>query len=120
MPVLTVQFPIVVTQRTCSRCGAGFGDVGREHVCSYCRKPRLQERVRSQALSFREKQIVRLLQQAKANKEIAGALCLTEGTVKEYLHNIFQKLGVKNRTELALWGATNLRQDERQPPHQMV
>lgn len=109
MPVLTVQFPIVATPRTCSRCGAGFGAVGREHVCNSCRRPKPPHRVHSRSLSFRERQIVHLLQQAKANKEIACELCLTEGTVKEYLHNIFEKLGVKNRTELALWGATNLR-----------
>jgi hypothetical protein len=45
---------------------------------------------------------VALLREAKTNKEIAGALLLTEGTVKEYLWHIFRKLGVKNRTELAL------------------
>ena len=53
-------------------------------------------------LSFREQQIVSLIRQAKTNKEIAYDLCLTEGTVKEYLHRIFRKLAVTNRTELAL------------------
>jgi two-component system nitrate/nitrite response regulator NarP len=43
--------------------------------------------------------------QAKSNKEIASDLHLAEGTIKEYLHTIFRKLGVKNRTELALWMA---------------
>ena len=113
MPVLTAKYPIVLTTRTCSRCGAGFGALGREHVCKSCRKPKPAPRSRPRTLSFREKQIVRLLQLAKANKEIACELCLTEGTVKEYLHNIFLKLGVKNRTELALWGALNLPHDER-------
>ena len=55
-------------------------------------------------LSSRERQIVNLIQQAKSNKEIAHELCLTVGTVKEYLYHIFRKLGVGNRTELALWG----------------
>ena len=55
-------------------------------------------------LSFREKQIVSLIQEAKTNKEIAYQLCLTVGTVKEYVYHIFRKLGVGNRTELALWG----------------
>lgn len=53
-------------------------------------------------LSFREKQIIALVRLAKGNKEIAAELYLTEGTVKEYLHRIFRKLGVRNRTELAL------------------
>jgi DNA-binding NarL/FixJ family response regulator len=47
---------------------------------------------------------VRLVQQAKSNKEIAYELCLTVGTVKEYLYRIFRKLQVANRTELALRG----------------
>ncbi len=58
----------------------------------------------SPQLSCRERQIVKLIRQAKSNKEIAFELCLTVGTVKEYLFHIFRKLGVKNRTELALWG----------------
>jgi DNA-binding NarL/FixJ family response regulator len=41
--------------------------------------------------------------EAKLNKEIAHELRLSEGTIKEYLNRIFRKLGMKNRTELALW-----------------
>ncbi|HUA61790.1 MAG TPA: LuxR C-terminal-related transcriptional regulator [Verrucomicrobiae bacterium] len=58
---------------------------------------------RRRPLSSREKQVVSLIQQAKLNKEIAYELKLTEGTIKEYLNRIFRKLGVKNRTELAIW-----------------
>jgi DNA-binding NarL/FixJ family response regulator len=54
-------------------------------------------------LSLRERQVVELVQRAKSNKEIASELSLTVGSVKEYLHRIFRKLGVRNRTELALW-----------------
>jgi two-component system nitrate/nitrite response regulator NarP len=48
------------------------------------------------------------------NKEIAHELHLSEGTIKEYLHRIFRKLGTKNRTELAVFALTHLaaRQDE--------
>lgn len=56
-----------------------------------------------QRLSVRETQVADLIQQAKSNKEIAYELGLTTGTVKEYLFHIFRKLGVSNRTELALW-----------------
>jgi two-component system nitrate/nitrite response regulator NarL len=55
-------------------------------------------------LSCREAQVVALVRQAKANKEIAYELSLTEGTVKEYLARIYRKLQVRNRTELALRG----------------
>lgn len=95
----------IVITKTCSRCGRGFGAQGRENACSYC-KQATADRAASTApkLSFREKQIVFLIQQAKSNKEIAFELCLTVGTVKEYIFHIFRKLGVANRTELALWG----------------
>ena len=36
------------------------------------------------------------------NREIAKQLGVTEGTVKVYLHRVFEKVGVKNRTELAI------------------
>jgi DNA-binding NarL/FixJ family response regulator len=67
-----------------------------------------EEREATRRLSMREQQIVQLIQQAKSNKEIAFDLHLSEGTVKEYIRNIFRKLTVRNRTELALWGRDNL------------
>lgn len=54
-------------------------------------------------LSFREKQIVSLVLQAKENKEIALELKLSATTVKEYLNRIYRKLTVRGRTELAIW-----------------
>lgn len=94
--------------RNCARCGSNFGAAGREYLCSACREPRIQVPLRSAQLSTRERQIVRLIQQAKANKEIAFELCLTVGTVKEYMYRIFRKVGVQNRTALALWASENL------------
>jgi ATP/maltotriose-dependent transcriptional regulator MalT len=46
----------------------------------------------------RELQILRLLAEGLSNNEVAGRLVMTEGTVKWHLHNIYAKLGVKNRT----------------------
>ncbi len=46
--------------------------------------------------------------QGLKNKEIAAALGLTEGTVKVYLCKLFQKVGAKDRFELALFGLRNL------------
>lgn len=53
-------------------------------------------------LSPRERQLVALVAQGLRNREIAAELGITEGTVKVYLHAIFDKLGVANRTELAI------------------
>lgn len=56
------------------------------------------------ALAPRERAIVDLLRTGMRNREIAEDLGITEGTVKVYLHRIYEKLGVGNRTELALLG----------------
>ena len=95
---------MVLTPKTCARCGRDFGALGREYACPACRSPRASDDDSAPRLSFREKQIVELIQQAKTNKEIAYELCLTIGTVKEYVYHIFRKLGVSNRTQLALLG----------------
>jgi len=99
---------IIPTARRCSRCGRDFGAVGRESSCPACRAPKRSVHVPTRRLSFRERQIVQLVQQAKANKEIAFELSLAEGTVKQYLHSIFRKLGVRNRTDLAMRGSADL------------
>ena len=53
-------------------------------------------------LAPRERELIRYVRQGLRNREIANELGVTEGTVKVYLHAIFEKLGVKNRTELAI------------------
>ncbi len=54
------------------------------------------------SLAPRERQLIRFIRRGLRNREIARELGVTEGTVKVYLHSIFEKLGVKNRTELAI------------------
>lgn len=53
-------------------------------------------------LSPRERKLVTLVAQGLRNRDIAVELGITEGTVKVYLHALFDKLGVANRTELAM------------------
>jgi two-component system, NarL family, nitrate/nitrite response regulator NarL len=60
------------------------------------------------SLTRREGQLVILLTQGLKNKEIATALSISEGTVKVYLSRLFQKLKVKDRFELALYGLKNV------------
>ena len=97
------EFVSTSTPRSCFRCGAEFLANQSERICSACRKPRERKSLTTRTLAFRERQIVELVQQAKLNKQIAYELHLTEGTIKEYLNRIFRKLGVSNRTELAIW-----------------
>jgi DNA-binding NarL/FixJ family response regulator len=54
-------------------------------------------------LSPREVEIVKLIAQGYRNKEIAEKIYISEQTVKNHLHNIFGKLGVSDRLELALY-----------------
>ena len=53
-------------------------------------------------LAPRERELIRYVRQGLRNREIAEQLGVTEGTVKVYLHGIFEKLGVNSRTELAI------------------
>jgi two-component system, NarL family, nitrate/nitrite response regulator NarL len=72
--------------------------------------PEIAERTRSvkerlaraPSLTPRERELVELVRQGLRNRDIAAQLGVTEGTVKVYLHAIFDKLGVDNRTELAM------------------
>lgn len=61
-------------------------------------------RVRERSpLSNREREIVGLVAQGYKNKEMAEKMFISEQTVKNHLHNIFDKLGVSDRLELALY-----------------
>lgn len=55
-----------------------------------------------EGLTPRERQIAEHVGRGMRNRDIAAALAMSEGTVKVYLHTIYQKLGIENRTELAL------------------
>ena len=65
-----------------------------------------RERERS-PLSQREREIVALVAQGFRNKEMAEKMFISEQTVKNHLHNIFDKLGVSDRLELALYAIHN-------------
>lgn len=53
-------------------------------------------------LTPREKTIVTFIARGHRNRDIATELGITEGTVKVYLHSLYQKLAIDNRTELAV------------------
>jgi DNA-binding NarL/FixJ family response regulator len=55
-----------------------------------------------EALSSREAEILRLMTGGYSNREIATALDLSEGTVKNHVSNILSKLGVRDRTRAVL------------------
>lgn len=55
----------------------------------------------TEALSAQEQRVLALVVEGKTNKEIAAALGLSDKTVKNYLSNAFQKLGVSRRAQAA-------------------
>jgi DNA-binding NarL/FixJ family response regulator len=63
-------------------------------------------------LSARERQVLRLLAQGMANKQIGRALGISERTVKVHVGHVFRQLGVGDRTSAALWAREHLRDDD--------
>ena len=72
---------------------------------------RQRERQIRAELSQREREVLELVTQGLANKQIARRLGISERTVKAHLTNIFQRIGVTDRTQAALWARANLDQD---------
>ena len=54
-------------------------------------------------LSERETEVAQLISEGAANREIAGRLFVTEGTVRNHVTNALRKLDLRDRTQLALW-----------------
>ena len=54
-------------------------------------------------LTARETEVMRAVAKGLSNQAIAEKLIVTEGTVKIHVHNIYRKLGIKNRVDLTLY-----------------
>jgi DNA-binding NarL/FixJ family response regulator len=64
------------------------------------------ERQERRCLSRREREVLELVAQGLANKEIAAALFISEATAKVHIRHILEKLGVRTRTEAAVIAAS--------------
>jgi DNA-binding NarL/FixJ family response regulator len=92
-------------RKTCMTCGAEFSTADLKRKCFSCRKPKSNSTrtlTPGAALTPRENQLLALVAEGHANKEIAARLFLSEGTIKVYMNRLFVKLGVSNRTQLAI------------------
>jgi DNA-binding NarL/FixJ family response regulator len=80
--------------------------VAAKVVARFARLPADEARPRPQPLvvplSDRELEVMRLLAEGRTNREIAAALYLAEGTVKNHVTNVLAKLGARDRTQAAL------------------
>ena len=74
-------------------------EVLRDH-----RKTRLEDHYHEE-LTDREEEVLKLVAGGATNREIAGSLHMSENTAKYHLRNIMQKLQVKNRAQMAVYGA---------------
>jgi DNA-binding NarL/FixJ family response regulator len=89
--------------RAIKAAAAGQVQLSPEAAARLVREVRAPET--PQPLTEREAEVLRLLAQGKANKEIAAALSIGEKTVKTHVSNILMKLGVQSRTQAALYAA---------------
>jgi DNA-binding NarL/FixJ family response regulator len=97
--------PVLVEAiRTVAAGGSVFAEAVKKEVVDLLKRaPRIvAEPARdAQALSPQEERVMGLVVLGKTNKEIAAALDLSEKTVKNYLYNVFQKMGVGRRAQAA-------------------
>ena len=89
--------------------GVMNGRVGRESVAKVAASVPKLERMRRRSLAFgltrRELEITRAVVAGETNKTIAQRFSISENTVKFHVKQIFDKVGVSNRTELAIFAA---------------
>jgi DNA-binding NarL/FixJ family response regulator len=74
-------------------------EIARKVIASFQQPVKAAEQLED--LSSRERQILELLVQGSANKEIAEHIGLSETTVRWHLRNVYRKLHVRSRTEAA-------------------
>lgn len=60
-------------------------------------------------ISMKECEIIELVAEGLSNRKIASELYLSEGTVRNYLSTVLEKLGLRDRTQLAVFYYNNLR-----------
>jgi DNA-binding NarL/FixJ family response regulator len=89
MPVLSVTLTLIVS---------ALGHAGKTTFAPAV-AAKLASRVTSLQLTTRELEVLKLIAEGKANKEIGSQLHIAESTVKLHVNTLFEKLGVKSRTE---------------------
>jgi len=79
--------------------GAPMSPAIAKRVLQSFQKPQRLSETRVETLTERQNEILHLVANGLLNKEIAERLKLTEGTVKQHIHRIYQKMSVNNRAE---------------------
>lgn len=84
-------------------------DCGHENAPFESWLPNPPHRTPAEMLSRRQRQIMAMVAEGLANKEIAHRLGIAEGTVKAHIHAVFKALGVSNRTQAVVRYGPQLR-----------
>ena len=72
-------------------------------------KPKSDFNYTSYGISDKEKEILELVAEGKSNKEISSELFLSEGTVRNYISSLLDKLSLRDRTQLAVFYYTDIK-----------
>lgn len=72
-------------------------------------KPKSDFNYASYGISDKEKEILELVAEGKSNKEISSELFLSEGTVRNYISSLLDKLSLRDRTQLAVFYYTDIK-----------
>lgn len=80
-----------------------FGDEITTKLPDLMKMPEKERDFKSYNITDKEMEIIRQVAKGLNNKEIAEALFLSEGTVRNYLSTILEKLGLRDRTQLAVF-----------------
>jgi DNA-binding NarL/FixJ family response regulator len=83
------------------------GPAGRSVHSGHSRAPAGPRGPAVDPLTVRERDIVREVARGRTNAELAAELAISISTVKTHLGGIQRKLGVRNRTEIAIWAWEN-------------
>lgn len=70
-------------------------------------RPKTQTQIQAAHLTKREKDVLKLIAKGLSNKMIARKLDIAEGTVKVHVKRLLNKLGMRSRTEAAVWVVEN-------------
>jgi DNA-binding NarL/FixJ family response regulator len=92
--------------RTIKAASSGPVLVSSEAIKLLVNRPEPEGLTPTETLTERETEVLRLVAEGKANKEIARRLQLSEGTIKTHVSIILAKLGLQSRTQAALYAAT--------------
>jgi len=78
-------------------------------------KRRLEDRYGTLKLSTRQERVIELVARGLKNREIARKLGIGKNVVRNYLSKIYDKIGVNNRVELALWYEARMHEQREKP-----